>query len=70
MRTKDILLAIRALGMTQAEIARRTGIPQPRLSRWESGEVPKTADDSLALADLHKRLIEVENLPDAAEAAR
>lgn len=57
MRTKDILLEIRALGMTQAEIARLTGIPQPRLSRWEGGDVPRTADDSLALAELHKRLV-------------
>lgn len=38
--------------LSQTEISRRTGIPQPRLSRWERGDVPDAADDSLKLAGL------------------
>jgi len=38
--------------MSQTEISRRTGIPQPRLSRWESGDVPESVDDALRLAAL------------------
>jgi len=57
MRTKDILMALRSAGLTQTQIARLTGIPQPRLSRWESGDIPNAADDSLALADLHRQLV-------------
>ena len=38
--------------MSQSEIARRIGMPQPRVSRWEAGEVPTGADDALKLAQL------------------
>ena len=38
--------------LSQTEISRRTGIPQPRLSRWEAGEMPGAADDALTLAAL------------------
>ena len=36
-------------GLSQSEIARKTGIPQPRMSQWESGKVPAGADDALKL---------------------
>lgn len=49
--------------LSQSEIARRTGIPQPRLSRWESGDVPDAADDSLRLAELVRTL----GAPDTAQ---
>lgn len=42
------------IGLSQSEIARRTGIPQPRVSRWESGDVAAGADDALRLLDLAK----------------
>lgn len=48
----DILKGLRAAGLSQSEIARRTGIPQPRLSRWEAGDVPASADDALQLQRL------------------
>lgn len=38
--------------MSQSEISRRTGIPQPRVSRWESGDVAAGADDALKLIEL------------------
>ena len=50
--TTDLLRRLRQRGLSQTEISRRTGIPQPRLSRWASGEVPDAADDSLKLQAL------------------
>ncbi|MGO3868951.1 MAG: helix-turn-helix domain-containing protein [Alcaligenes sp.] len=50
--THDILKELRAAGWSQSAIARKTGIPQPRLSRWQSGQVPDGADDALRLAAL------------------
>lgn len=47
-----IIKRLRAAGLTQLEIQRRTGIPQPRLSRWEAGRAPDAADDVLKLAQL------------------
>lgn len=35
----DYLRAIRAFGLTQAQVAERTGIPQPTISKIERGEV-------------------------------
>ncbi len=52
----DILRGLRAAGLSQSEIARRTGIPQPRLSRWEAGDVPGSADDALELQRLQQSL--------------
>ena len=43
-------------GLSQSEIARRTGIPQPRISRWESGDVAAGADDALKLMELASKL--------------
>lgn len=50
--TTELILTLRRRGMTQTEIARLTGIPQPRLSRWENGETPDSADDALKLKAL------------------
>lgn len=54
--TTGLIKQLRGLGLTQVEIARRTGIPQPRLSKWESGRVPLIADDVLKLRDLVNEL--------------
>lgn len=51
-KTIDILNRLREKGFSQTEIAKRTGIAQPRLSRWASGRVPAGADDALALLEL------------------
>jgi transcriptional regulator with XRE-family HTH domain len=50
--TTELIRCLRERGFSQTEISRRTGIPQPRLSRWESGDVPDAADDALKLAAL------------------
>jgi transcriptional regulator with XRE-family HTH domain len=47
--TTELIKRLRERGFSQTEISRRTGIPQPRLSRWEKGEVPDSADDALKL---------------------
>lgn len=50
--TRENILALRAAGFSQTRISEMTGIPQPRLSRWEGGDVPQAADDALKLAVL------------------
>lgn len=50
--TKALIKKLRARGLNQSEISRRTGIPQPRISRWEAGYVPDAADDALRLLAL------------------
>ena len=39
MEAKDYLSAIRDCGLTQAQVAERTGIPQPTISKIERGDV-------------------------------
>ena len=50
--------AIRSLPRTlsQSEIARRTGIAQSKISRWEAGDVPAGASDALKLIELAKEV--------------
>lgn len=52
MNTTGLLRELRNRGLTQSAISKRTGIPQPRLSRWEGGDVPASADDALLLKAL------------------
>ena len=39
MEARDYVAAIRVYGLTQAQIADRTGIPQPTVSKIERGDV-------------------------------
>lgn len=54
--TQALIKRLRARNLTQSEISRRTGIPQPRLSRWEGGDVAAGADDALKLQALEAEL--------------
>jgi transcriptional regulator with XRE-family HTH domain len=54
--TQQIIKSLRQRGLSQSEISRRTGIPQPRVSRWEGGSAPDSADDALKLARLEADL--------------
>jgi transcriptional regulator with XRE-family HTH domain len=57
MEAKDFLAAIRATGMTQAEVAARTGIPQPTISKIERGEVDDVMSRNYrALQALHRKV--------------
>lgn len=49
---RDLILRLRASGLTQSEISRRTGISQPKLSRWEAGKVPASVVDAIRLSQL------------------
>ena len=56
--TTALIVALRNTAkLSQSEISRRTGIPQPRISRWEAGEAPDSADDALKLQALHNDLV-------------
>jgi len=50
--TSDLLQRLLSRGLTQVAISRRTGIPQPRLSRWAAGDAANSADDALKLQQL------------------
>ena len=50
--TVELINRLRTAGFSQSEIARRTGIPQPRISRWSAGHAPDSADDALKLLKL------------------
>lgn len=54
--TADLIKSLRAKGLTQSEISRRTRIPQPRISRWERGDAPESADDALRLHALEREV--------------
>lgn len=55
-QTTELIRRLIGRGLTQIEIARRTGIPQPRLSRWQRGDAPEAADDALKLVNLENEL--------------
>jgi len=50
--TVENIQILRNAGFTQTEIAKKSGVPQCRISRWERGEVPRAAEDALKLAEL------------------
>ena len=57
MEAKDYVLAIRAHGLTQAQIFEKTGIPQPTISKIERGEVADVMSRNYrALQTLHEEL--------------
>ena len=57
-QTAALIVRLQALGLSQLEIARRTGIPQPRLSRWKSASEPTITDDVLKLVELERAELE------------
>lgn len=57
MEAKDYVMGIRAHGLTQAQIAERTGIPQPTISKIERGDVSDVMSRNYrALQALHAEL--------------
>lgn len=66
--TTELIRGLRSLGLSQSEISRRTNIPQPRISRWERGDAPDSADDALKLRTLHAELIGAEGAPTPSKA--
>ena len=68
-RMDKIQDSIRSLRRTlsQSEIARRTGIAQHKISRWESGDIPAGASDALKLIELAKEVAATATTKEAAE---
>lgn len=62
-KIQDAIQSLRRT-LSQSEIARRTGIAQHKISRWESGEIPAGASDALKLVELAE---EMESIPTATE---
>jgi len=58
MEAKDYVQAIRAAGLTQAQIAERTGIPQPTISKIGRGDVEDVMSKNYrALQALHAEVV-------------
>lgn len=70
-RMDKIQDAIKSLRRTlsQSEIARRTGIAQHKISRWESGGIPAGASDALKLIELAKEVAATPARGESQEAA-
>lgn len=57
MEPRELVLAIKAKGWTQKQIAAETGIPQPTISKIERGDVADVMSRSYRkLVDLHMKL--------------
>lgn len=56
MSTITEIIARLQMSMSQSEISRETGIPQPKLSRWGSGAAAAGADDALKLLALDQKI--------------
>ena len=55
---QQLLQQIRSTGLTQAEVADKTGIPQPTISKIERGAVEDVMSRSYrALAALHEQVV-------------
>lgn len=57
MEPRELVQAIKAMGLTQEQIEQRTGIPQPTVSKIERGKVSDVMSRSYrALVTLHAEL--------------
>jgi DNA-binding transcriptional regulator YiaG len=65
-KIKDAIQSLRRT-LSQSEIARRTGIAQHKISRWESGGIPAGASDALKLIELAKEVAAAAPAQEAAE---
>ena len=58
MEARDYVLSIRSRGLTQGQVAQKTGIPQPTISKIERGEVSDVMSRNYrALQALHEHLM-------------
>jgi transcriptional regulator with XRE-family HTH domain len=68
-KTTEMIKRLRHRGLSGSEIARRAGVSQSRISRWENGSVPAAADDVWKLQELERSLDPVGSSAEKAEAA-
>lgn len=52
MNIQNMILELKAYGLTQTDIARMIGSSQALVSRWEAGDVPSSAEAALRLKDI------------------
>lgn len=70
MNPRDLVLALKAAGLTQKQIGDATGIPQPTVSKIERGEVADVLSRNYrALLALYQQRVEVPPVAAAATAA-
>ena len=65
-KIQDAIQSLRRT-LSQSEIARRTGIAQHKISRWESGDIPAGASDAGKLIKLAKEVAAAAPAQEAAE---
>ena len=65
-KIQDAIQSLRRT-LSQSEIARRTGIAQHKISRWESGDIPAGASDALKLIELAKKVAATATTQEGAE---
>ena len=65
-KIQDAIQSLRRT-LSQSEIARRTGIAQHKISRWESGDIPAGASDALKLIELAREVAAAAPAQEAAE---
>ena len=65
-KIQDAIQSLRRT-LSQSEIARRTGIAQPKISWWESGYIPAGASDALKLIKLANEVAAAAPAQEAAE---
>ena len=64
-KIQDAIQSLRRT-LSQSEIARRTGIAQHKISRWEAGGIPAGASDALKLIELAKEVAATDTTQEAA----
>ncbi|HEX7868110.1 MAG TPA: transcriptional regulator [Variovorax sp.] len=71
MKPRELVLALRAMGLTQKQIEQRTGIPQPTVSKIGLGRVGDVMSRHyLALLAAYEQRVKEEALKPAPEARR
>ncbi|MDP9600795.1 helix-turn-helix domain-containing protein [Variovorax sp. NFACC27] len=71
MKPRELVLALRAMGLTQKQIEQRTGIPQPTISKIGLGRVADVMSRHyVALVAAYEQRVREETLKPAPEARR
>lgn len=64
-QTTNMVKRLRQAGMSQAAIARKVGISQPTIAKWESGKAPRAAEAAVKLQQLDREIAALRPEPTA-----
>ncbi len=67
-QTTNMVKRLRQAGMSQAAIARKVGISQPTIAKWESGKAPRAAEAAVKLQQLDREIAALRPEPPASQA--